>query len=53
MAKTFKAGDEVIVTDCDHEANVGAWLNVEKKGIEVKFYVANLAPIPHDAPRTR
>lgn len=41
MVKTFKPGDEVIVTDCDHEANIGAWLNMEEKGIKVKFWKTN------------
>lgn len=45
MVKTFKAGDEVIVTDCDHEANVGAWLNMEEKGITVKFWKTNTKSI--------
>ena len=45
MLKTFKAGDEIIVTDCDHEANVGAWLNMEEKGIKVKFWKTNTKSI--------
>ncbi len=45
MVKTFKAGDEVIVTDCDHEANIGAWLNMEEKGIKVKFWKTNTESI--------
>jgi len=45
MVKTFKAGDEVIVTDCDHEANIGAWLNMEEKGIKVKFWKTNTKSI--------
>ncbi len=38
LGQTFVAGDEVIVTNCDHEANIGAWLALEKQGIKVKFW---------------
>ena len=31
LVETFKPGDEVIVTNCDHEANIGPWRNLEKK----------------------
>ena len=26
LSQTFTPGDEVIVTNCDHEANIGAWV---------------------------
>ena len=32
----FKAGDEVIVTEQDHEANVGAWRRLEEFGIVIR-----------------
>ena len=32
----FKAGDEIIVTEQDHEANVGAWRRLEETGLVVK-----------------
>jgi len=32
----FKPGDEIIVTDQDHEANNGAWRNLEKLGVVVR-----------------
>jgi len=38
MVQTFKPGDEVIVTNCDHEANIGPWVNMEKEGIKIKFW---------------
>lgn len=41
MVQLFKPGDEVIVTDCDHEANIGPWINMEKMGISVKFWKIN------------
>ena len=32
----WQAGDEVIVTDLDHEANIGPWRNLEETGIVVR-----------------
>ncbi|HNS17821.1 MAG TPA: aminotransferase class V-fold PLP-dependent enzyme [Bacteroidales bacterium] len=32
----FQPGDEVIVTNCDHEANIGPWRYLERFGIIVK-----------------
>ena len=31
-------GDQVVVTELDHEANIAPWLALEKLGIEVKFW---------------
>ncbi len=45
MVKTFEAGDEVIVTDCDHEANIGGWLQMQEKGIVIKFWKTNTETI--------
>lgn len=41
LVQQFKAGDEVIVTNCDHEANIGPWLNMANSGIQVKFWKIN------------
>lgn len=41
MVQNFKPGDEVIVTNCDHEANIGPWINMEKSGIVVKTWKIN------------
>ncbi|MDB9357509.1 cysteine desulfurase-like protein [Nodularia spumigena CS-587/03] len=38
LSQTFTPGDEVIVTNCDHEANIGAWVALEKQGIKVKVW---------------
>ncbi|WP_414541857.1 cysteine desulfurase-like protein [Nostoc sp. CCY0012] len=38
LSQTFTPGDEIIVTNCDHEANIGAWVALEKQGIKVKFW---------------
>lgn len=37
----WKKGDEVIVTDTDHEANVSPWMDLQKEGIEVKIWKVN------------
>ncbi|MBE9201865.1 MULTISPECIES: cysteine desulfurase-like protein [unclassified Nodularia (in: cyanobacteria)] len=38
LSQTFTPGDEVIVTNCDHEANIGAWVALEKQGIKLKVW---------------
>ena len=44
LAQAFRAGwsegDEIIVTDQDHEANIGAWRRLEETGIVVKEWSA-------------
>jgi cysteine desulfurase family protein (TIGR01976 family) len=41
MSNILKKGDEIIVTDCDHEANIGAWRNLEVYGIKIKEWKLN------------
>ena len=41
LVRFFKPGDEVIVTNCDHEANIGPWLNMEMHGINIKTWKIN------------
>lgn len=41
MVQTFKPGDEVVVTNCDHEANIGPWRGMEQWGIVVKEWRLN------------
>ena len=31
-------GDEIVVTELDHEANIAPWLALETRGIKVKFW---------------
>jgi cysteine desulfurase family protein (TIGR01976 family) len=38
LGQTFTPGDEVVVTNCDHEANIGAWVALEKQGVKVKVW---------------
>ena len=41
LLQLFNPGDEVIVTNCDHEANIGPWINLQKAGIIVKIWKIN------------
>ncbi|MDT0641970.1 cysteine desulfurase-like protein [Zunongwangia sp. F363] len=41
ISKEWQAGDEVIVTNTDHEANVSCWTDLTKKGINIKIWKAN------------
>jgi len=36
MARTWQAGDEVLITQLDHEANRGPWLALREQGIVVR-----------------
>lgn len=38
----IRPGDEIIVTNTDHEANIGGWTRLEKAGAVVKFWNVNL-----------
>lgn len=37
----IRPGDEIIVTDSDHEANIGAWLRLQQAGAVIKFWHVN------------
>ena len=41
MRSLLKPGDEVIVTNQDHEANVGAWRRVKEHGVVIKEWRIN------------
>ncbi len=43
LGEVFNAGngDEIIVTNCDHEANIGPWRNLEKRGFIIKEWKLN------------
>ena len=41
ISKQWQEGDEVIVTNTDHEANVSPWTDLKNKGINVKLWKAN------------
>lgn len=41
MASQLSAGDEIIVTNADHESNIGPWVGLEKMGIVIKTWKVN------------
>ncbi|WP_218082221.1 cysteine desulfurase-like protein [Anthocerotibacter panamensis] len=38
MGPTLPPHSEIIVTNCDHEANIGAWVRLREHGVTVKFW---------------
>ncbi|MEO7106118.1 MAG: cysteine desulfurase-like protein [Rhodoferax sp.] len=38
---SIRAGDEIIVTNIDHEANIGAWTRLERAGAVVRVWEVN------------
>ena len=36
LGKLFRAGDEVVVTELDHEANRGPWLSLVERGVLIR-----------------
>jgi len=38
MREELRAGDEVVVTSADHEANIGAWRRLASRGVVVKTW---------------
>jgi cysteine desulfurase family protein (TIGR01976 family) len=41
LAQSWQKGDEIIITDVDHEANRAAWLGLRKQGIVIKTWQVN------------
>ena len=41
ISRNWKDGDEVIITNSDHEANMAAWRDLESLGIKVKTWKLN------------
>jgi cysteine desulfurase family protein (TIGR01976 family) len=41
ISRQWKPGDEVIVTNSDHEANVSCWTDLKDKGIVIKIWKLN------------
>jgi cysteine desulfurase family protein (TIGR01976 family) len=39
LARAMAPGDEIVITELDHEANRGPWLNLRERGIVVKEVV--------------
>lgn len=42
LGQVWQPGDEVIITNCDHEANISPWLDLQKQGIVVKTWPIDL-----------
>ncbi len=38
LAHLFRPGDEVVVTNLDHEANIGAWMALVERGVRVRVW---------------
>ena len=38
MRRQFKPGDEIILTEADHESNIGAWERLSEFGVVIKFW---------------
>jgi len=41
IGKFIPKGSEIIVTNCDHEANIGCWRELEQKGMVIKTWKIN------------
>jgi len=41
MKGMLKPGDEIIVTNCDHEANIGPWMRLTEQEVRVKVWNLN------------
>ncbi len=41
ISQNWKKGDEVIITNSDHEANMAPWKDLQKSGIKVKTWKLN------------
>jgi cysteine desulfurase family protein (TIGR01976 family) len=61
LRPSFQPGDEVIVTETDHEANIGAWTRLAQDGVVVRTWPVNRDTLALDlgdldallSPRTR
>ncbi len=48
ISKQWKKGDEVIVSNSDHEANVSCWTDLKKQGIKIKVWKVNKKTLKFD-----
>lgn len=49
LSKQWQPGDEVIVTNSEHESNVSCWMDLKEKGIVVKIWNLNPETLEFDA----
>lgn len=47
---SIEPGDEIIVTNTDHEANIGCWLRLQSAGAVVRFWNVNPQTLELDLP---
>ncbi len=38
MRSQLRAGDEIVVTVCDHESNIGPWVGLEEHGVRIRVW---------------
>lgn len=61
LLPSIRTGDEIILTNTDHEANIGGWLKLQRAGAVIKFWQVNPHTLQLDladldallSPRTR
>ncbi len=61
IAPSIRPGDEIIVTETDHESNVGGWMRLQARGAVLKIWPVNRETLELDlatldtllSPRTR
>jgi cysteine desulfurase family protein (TIGR01976 family) len=41
MASQLNAGDEIIVTNADHESNIGPWMSLKERGVVIRTWEVN------------
>jgi cysteine desulfurase family protein (TIGR01976 family) len=61
LGQTLEPGDEIIVTNADHEANISPWMELGRQGVAIKIWRVNPTTVELDladleallTPRTR
>ena len=48
MAGSLAPGDEIVVTEFDHESNIGPWVGLRERGVVVKFWPLNKQTLKPD-----
>ncbi|MGO4562641.1 cysteine desulfurase-like protein [Rhizobiales bacterium 3FA27D7] len=48
MAGSLAPGDEIVVTEFDHESNIGPWVGLRERGVVVKFWPLNKQTLQPD-----
>lgn len=48
LGQGLQPGDEVIVTNCDHEANITPWMALQAQGVVIKMWSVNPATLQLD-----